>query len=352
MPKISVVIPIHNTRSFLSRCLDSVLAQSFSDWECILVNDGSTDDSAAICEAYCRRDGRFHLENQRNQGSAAARNRGMELARGEYLLFLDSDDAWPSYLLQTIVDAQQARPEDLVLWRFTSQQEELPREGSSFVPAARQQAGRLYLESCLYYVWNKLFHLDVIRQCRLAFPSGITYGEDVQFAMEYLCHWFRLHPGASFSISERPLYYYEGENEDSVTYRLKPCYCENEILLTGRVLDWFTRDFPAPEADFRHLLIHLLKTIAGGLAVDLEQPNGRKIARSHLAHPTVQRLIALTQEQGCYSPFLFFMSSGSAVAAGWLGRCMLRNSCMYQRVYWAGWHLCRLRTGRKPPVIL
>lgn len=107
MPKISVVIPIYNTQSFLARCLDSVLAQTCSDWECILVNDGSTDGSASICEAYCRRDSRFLLKNQSNQGSAAARNNGMALARGEYLLFLDSDDAWPAHLLSTVLAAQE-----------------------------------------------------------------------------------------------------------------------------------------------------------------------------------------------------------------------------------------------------
>lgn len=353
MPKISVVIPIYNTQSFLARCLDSVLAQTCSDWECILVNDGSTDGSASICEAYCRRDSRFLLKNQSNQGSAAARNNGMALARGEYLLFLDSDDAWPAHLLSTVLAAQENRPEDLILWRYTSRPEELANSKASadFARFSLQKAGQLYLESHLYYIWNKLFHLELIRSCGLLFTPGITYGEDVQFAMEYLRLWFRLHLQGNFSLSVQPLYYYEDGNDSSVTYRLKPCYCENELWLTEQVLDWFSRDFPLPREDFTRIVLHLVKTLAGGLSVDLAQPHGLAIARQHLRHPTARRLIDTARTLGCYSPFVPLMAGNCTVLTARLGGLMLKDSRWYHRVYWAGWHLRRLRTGTKPPVM-
>ena len=90
--KFSIVIPVYNVEQYLRDCLDSVLNQTFSDWEAICVNDGSTDDSAAILEEYVVRDKRFKIVTQPNGGLSSARNRGMEMAKGDYIVFLDSDD--------------------------------------------------------------------------------------------------------------------------------------------------------------------------------------------------------------------------------------------------------------------
>ena len=90
--KFSVIIPVYNVEAYLQACLDSVLNQTFEDWEAICVNDGSTDNSAAILEEYGHKDGRFKIVNQPNGGLSAARNTGLKAAAGEYVLFLDSDD--------------------------------------------------------------------------------------------------------------------------------------------------------------------------------------------------------------------------------------------------------------------
>ncbi len=92
MPAISVIIPVYNVEKYLRRCLDSVLNQTFSDWEAICVNDGSPDNSATILNEYASRDKRFKVINKENGGLSDARNVGMQHAHGEYILFLDSDD--------------------------------------------------------------------------------------------------------------------------------------------------------------------------------------------------------------------------------------------------------------------
>ena len=92
MPKYTVVIPVYNVEAYLRQCLDSVAHQTFPDWEAICVNDGSTDGSATILEDYASKDGRFKIVAQPNRGLSAARNTGMDAAKGEYILFLDSDD--------------------------------------------------------------------------------------------------------------------------------------------------------------------------------------------------------------------------------------------------------------------
>ena len=107
--RFSIIIPVYNVESYLRQCLDSVLAQTFGDWEAICVNDGSTDGSAAILEEYAAKDDRFKVITQANAGLSAARNAGIKEAQGEYVLFLDSDDWLEPTALQTL-DTQLSRP--------------------------------------------------------------------------------------------------------------------------------------------------------------------------------------------------------------------------------------------------
>ena len=96
---ISLIVPVYNVETYLEECLDSIQNQSYTDLEVILVNDGSTDDSQAICELYCQADKRFRLINQSNQGQSVARNTGVTASRGEFIAFVDSDDMiLPNYL--------------------------------------------------------------------------------------------------------------------------------------------------------------------------------------------------------------------------------------------------------------
>ena len=89
---ISVIVPVYNVAAYLPECLDSILSQDYDKLEVILIDDGSTDDSGAICDAYARRDGRIRVIHQKNGGAAAAKNAGLRAATGEYLSFADSDD--------------------------------------------------------------------------------------------------------------------------------------------------------------------------------------------------------------------------------------------------------------------
>ena len=99
MPLISVVTPVYNVKKYIYRCIDSILAQTVSDFELILVDDGSPDNCGAVCDEYAAKDGRVRVIHQENRGQAAARNRALDMARGEYVAFVDSDD-WvhPRYL--------------------------------------------------------------------------------------------------------------------------------------------------------------------------------------------------------------------------------------------------------------
>ena len=108
---ISVIIPIYNGGRFVESAVKSVLAQTVSDWELVIVNDGSTDGTRAILERLCAQDARIHVHHQPNGGVSAARNAGIALAKGEYLAFLDADDEWYPDCLETYERVLAAYPQ-------------------------------------------------------------------------------------------------------------------------------------------------------------------------------------------------------------------------------------------------
>lgn len=103
MPQVSIIIPIYNSARYLSACLQSVQNQTFTDFEVLCVNDGSTDNSAELIAQFCRQDARFKQINQKNQGQSVARNAGLEIAKGRYIYYVDSDDLMHSQLLEICV---------------------------------------------------------------------------------------------------------------------------------------------------------------------------------------------------------------------------------------------------------
>ena len=109
-PLVSIITPIFNREEYLPATIESVLRQDFTDWELIMIDDGSTGGVREVAESYCRKDARIFYRHQENRGTSAARNRGIAMARGRYLAFLDSDDCYLQHGLATLVSAMQAAP--------------------------------------------------------------------------------------------------------------------------------------------------------------------------------------------------------------------------------------------------
>ena len=108
-PLISIVIPVYNVEQYLGECVDSVIAQTYREWEIILIDDGSTDSSGSICDGYAKKDDRVRVVHQTNGGVSSARNAGIEAANGEYLMFVDSDDTIIPETLALMVSTHQVR---------------------------------------------------------------------------------------------------------------------------------------------------------------------------------------------------------------------------------------------------
>lgn len=109
MPEISVIIPIYNSERFLQECVNSVLAQTYADFELILVDDGSTDTSAKFCDEYSRKDARIHVIHRKNSGISSARNTGIDQAKSPFVFFVDNDDVIPISCLMDIGSLQKEK---------------------------------------------------------------------------------------------------------------------------------------------------------------------------------------------------------------------------------------------------
>jgi len=121
MPVISIIVPVYKTEIYLRRCICSILGQSFIDFECILVDDGSPDNCPAICDEYAAKDKRVRVIHQKNAGTAYARDAGVKISQGEFLIFVDSDDTIPPYAVQSLYEKQCETGADIVCGtvRFT-----------------------------------------------------------------------------------------------------------------------------------------------------------------------------------------------------------------------------------------
>ena len=177
---VSIVIPIFNAEIFLRECLDSLLSQSYQDWEGILVDDGSTDSSGKIMEEYARGDSRFKVLNIANSGPSEARNKGILSCRGEYLMFVDADDALLPGAIDLLLSAMQRTGADIVEGRFiagtrpprTNTQKTGIKKTRIFAPDDAV-ADMLYQKHFTSAPWGKIF-----RRCLfdgLQFKQGIIY---------------------------------------------------------------------------------------------------------------------------------------------------------------------------------
>lgn len=194
---VSVIVPVYNAQAMLPRCIESVLSQKEASWELLLMNDGSTDDSAAVCQSYADRDSRIRLFNSSNQGVSHARNTGIDQARGDYLYFLDADDYLAPDAFAQLKQLVADQPRDVVFTAFYKEY----KSGSEFI-SVHQGEGEPnpYHTRLLGTVWGKLYRREFVGQQR--FDRNLHLCEDAEFN-------YRLLPNAqSIGFCEAATYHY------------------------------------------------------------------------------------------------------------------------------------------------
>ena len=188
--KISVIMPVYRVEDYVGKAIESIQAQTLSEWELFAVDDGSPDNSGAICEEYAKNDSRIKVIHQENAGAPAARNVAIDLALGEYMYFMDSDDWAEPTMLEDMYNIAQQNDRQLVVAgyyidTYYTDEEKFTQE--QVVPSAvyktqkefRENAHKLFDKNLLYTPWNKLFSSEYIKENKLYFPN--TFWDDFPF---------------------------------------------------------------------------------------------------------------------------------------------------------------------------
>ena len=192
MPEVSIIVPVYKVEPYLHRCVDSILAQTFSDFELILVDDGSPDNCPAICDEYAEKDDRIHVIHQENGGLSAARNAGMAAARGKYYLFCDSDDYVSPYWCEAMYSASVEHHDSFVFCRINSVDEANPHVVTNTINLEKKEYEKsafidMHICDAAGYVWSALFDAAIIQRFSISFRMDVII-EDLPFCIEYLKH--------------------------------------------------------------------------------------------------------------------------------------------------------------------
>lgn len=213
---ISVIVPVFKAEKVIARCIESVIAQEYKDWELILVDDGSPDCSGMVCDEYAKTDVRIRVVHQNNAGASAARNHGIGLVQGEYVCFIDSDDYVSPYYLSDFFTFPNSM--DFVMQGHTGVYEEKP-DHICVNKQSIEHRLKYLLENCdeeslLQGPCCKLFRSSILYEYNILFPENISIGEDAIFVKQYL-----LHCGDRMSTIAKSNYYYVHSNKDSLSSR-------------------------------------------------------------------------------------------------------------------------------------
>lgn len=195
-PDISIIIPAYNVRQYVERCVDSLMSIHGANFEILIVDDGSTDGTSALCDALAEKDSRIRVFHQRNSGVSEARNTGLRQARGTWIGFVDADDRVESQSYERVLRYASHSNADMLMYGYRSLRSDQPAW------VWNMPAGYLSVQSAIAmisaysgakgYLWNKLYRRSIIIKQELKCDSRISMCEDLLFNIEYVIHCSRI----------------------------------------------------------------------------------------------------------------------------------------------------------------
>lgn len=310
MPEISVIVPVYRAESFLRKCTESILSQTFSDLELLLVDDGSPDGSGALCDAIAREDSRVRVFHKENGGVSSARNLGLEEARGRYIAFADADDWLPPdglALLHAALEKSGADTAGGAHFRVEPDGKSETEPGAMPAGVYGPEEIRTGLIDRLLgermgkpgqvlngFIWRFLYSRSIIRDNHITFAGA--YLEDELFLLEYFCYSEKL------AMIGQPVYYYL-QNPASVTRRYLADYMQTfETFMQAKTAlaekHGLGENLPLwrENSNWSGLLIAIGNEFAGGNPATLAQK--RQNVKAICARPEMARAIQAIQPQG------------------------------------------------------
>lgn len=285
VPLISIIVPVYNSESTLNRCVDSILNQIFYDWELLLIDDGSIDESGKICDQYAVIDSRIKAFHKENGGVSSARNLGLDYAKGEWITFCDSDDFVYSNWLKIYVD-NISDGIDLICQEFECnkaiKQNDKKIFGINYKGCVQNGVSLLYENDILGYLWVKLFKRSVIEFHKLRFDTHFNYWEDQEFCFRYFSYI------KNIVCTKDVGYYYHYPEWDSkylkknnMFYMYLSLYKSAMIIYDGQINDIIIRILN----DYISVLFSLYKDrhpLKRKCLMEFRKQVGKNIMKSHL----------------------------------------------------------------------
>ena len=296
MPKISVIVPVYKAEKTLGRCVDSILGQTFADFELLLIDDGSPDRSGELCDTYASKDSRVKVIHQKNSGAAAARNVGLENASGEYISFADSDDFVAPDFLESLYGLSCRSGCDITMCNYNL------TDGGSFEPVLhgfaegtafdREGVRKVIFKNIIdcntngyFALWNKLIKAEVVRKNKISFASDMSFGEDLCFILDMLIS------ANGIAFTEKTVYNYI-RSETGLFSSYRPSRLDDAMTCYEKILSDILPMCPEGQRldrlnckYFSFIDHHLSEAAKKG-------KDGIKEMRRTLAHPTVKKVFA------------------------------------------------------------
>ena len=304
MPKLSVIVPVYNTEKYLRECIDSILAQTFTDFELILVDDGSTDHSGAICDEYAGKDARIRVIHQENGGITVARKSGVRVAVGEYVTFVDSDDWIDKDMYSTMLNCQNDTMPDVIICGMLMEtpQGTVPRK--RFLKAGIYDKQRMRKE--IYPVMlfdfvhcmpgiapsfcNKVLKKHLLENVIEEVKDSITYGEDA------LCTYACLLDAELMQVVDMNLYHYRNHAESVSNGHSCFLLKKFSLLIAEMQLQFQNREFNMKPQLFGYTARHSLECIRAEFLYHrgVDYGEKRRMISAFLSEPMVDESIAYT----------------------------------------------------------
>lgn len=237
MMKISFIVPVYNCKNYLSSCVDSIRSVNAEDYELLLIDDGSTDGSGNLCDELAEKYPEIRVVHQTNAGASAARNRGLEIASGERIIFVDSDDAIDSDAMRTMIQDKRFSNSDLILYHlsfdyyknqvcYRSTQVGYPYDGVMDQVVWAGVLRDLFRCDSLTSACTKVFRRALLEKHGIRFRSGMIMYEDFEFVLRYMRHCDRI-----WNVPQAIYHYRQSEDEGNAGRRLKRINSIPEFLV-------------------------------------------------------------------------------------------------------------------------
>ena len=220
-PKISVIVPVYNTEKYLRRCVDSILAQTFTDFELLLIDDGSKDKSGEICDEYAKNDERIKVFHKANEGISATRKFGLLHIVGNFIQFIDSDDWLENTCLGDNLDLAEKTNADIIINDYYIDVKE--KSILRFQKYNGNLIEDIFNGNVFGALWNKFFRADTIKSSGVGFIHNLSFCEDVVF----LCELQKIVPNLNIVINDKAYYHYSS-NSTSLTRKCSLCSVQSE----------------------------------------------------------------------------------------------------------------------------